>query len=314
MESIDTVSTEYQWAQELLKVKMVRYALGYAHKGWAVVPLHWVKHPDTWHPDTGEIIDAVCSCYKGSDCESTGKHPMPRDGLKSGTKDFELIKKYWRKYPYANIGILTGEISNLAVLDIDGDAGRKSCALIKKKFGKQIPTVSAITGSNGQHLLWLHPGKGKVVRNRTKIIPGIDFRGDGGYIVAPPSMHEMKRRYRWVKNAGPGDIKIAPMPSWFWKLDELNPDRKRKPRRQQNYDDSRNENPNLDGLVARVGSIPDGQRNDRLFRIAAGICNYDVSFGQLEDAIHEVNKRCCSPPLSDREVDNLIKATYRRYG
>ena len=73
--------------------------------------------------------------------------------------------------------------------------------------------MESITGGGGRHVYFSHPGG--VVHNRANIQPGIDLRGDGGCIVAPPSVHPSGKRYRWKKGHAPGDVKLARLPDWL---------------------------------------------------------------------------------------------------
>jgi hypothetical protein len=104
-----------------------------------------------------------------------------------------------------NLAIVTGEISGLVVLDVDGDAGRESL----KSLGP-LPRTPTVKSHRGHHYYFKHPG-GRV-STRSGVRPGIDIRGDGGYIVAPPSMHESGTPYRWVDGASLDNVAFADLP------------------------------------------------------------------------------------------------------
>ena len=93
----------------------------------------------------------------------------------------DQIKAWWKQYPRANPAIVTGSISGICVIDIDTEEGMEA---IKEYIpeGLEMPIVST---PRGKHL-WFH-ANGNCLRNHAGIIPGIDFRGEGGYIMAPPS-------------------------------------------------------------------------------------------------------------------------------
>lgn len=100
------------------------------------------------------------------------------------------IENWWHVVPNANIGIVTGKISNLAVIDLDGDL-----AIQKAKEMGLHSNVISISG-NGRHLWYQYSEN---LRNSaSKIAEGIDVRGEGGFIVAPPSIHPNGKRYRFV--------------------------------------------------------------------------------------------------------------------
>jgi len=125
-----------------------------------------------------------------------GKHPRTEHGLKDATIDEATIFGWWRRWPGANVGIVTGMASGLLVLDIDPrHGGVESLALLEREHGSLPETAEVSTGGGGRHILFLHPGFR--VKNRANMMPGVDVRGDDGYIVAPPSLHASGRRYEW---------------------------------------------------------------------------------------------------------------------
>jgi archaellum biogenesis ATPase FlaH len=151
----------------------LKHAMDYASRGWAVLPLH-------------SIANGKCSCGK-SGCASAGKHPRTPRGVYDASTDPQKIKDWYTKYPDANIGIATGAKSGLEVLDVDPRyGGSNSIIELVKKHGEFRDTYTVRTGGNGQHYYYTHPGG--TVTNGTPY-PGIDIKGDGGYVVAPPSNH-----------------------------------------------------------------------------------------------------------------------------
>lgn len=113
-----------------------------------------------------------------------------------------------------NVGIVTGVLSGLVVLDVDPrHGGNKSLRELEREHGPLPKTMSSVTGGGGRHYYFSHPGG--EVRNRTNIAPGIDLRGDGGCIVAPPSVHPSGKPYRWVKGRSPGQLTLALLPDWL---------------------------------------------------------------------------------------------------
>lgn len=98
----------------------------------------------------------------------------------------------WFTDPTMGVGIVTGAISNIIVLDFDGSLGAETEAQILPRIG--VGPV-ALTGGGGAHRIMAHPGR--KVFTRTGVLPGMDVRGDGGFIVAPPSVHASGRQYSW---------------------------------------------------------------------------------------------------------------------
>ena len=173
-------------------------ALGYAASGWAVFPVHTMR---------GER----CSCNHWRTCESPGKHPRTPNGLKDASTTENVLRSWWTQWPDANVAIVTGAISGLVVLDVDGAVGEASLEEQLAVHGPLPETVRARTGGEGRHLVFRHPGE--TIRNSagSKLGPCLDIRGDGGYIVAPPSLHKSGRLYEWEAL----HTDLADMPAWL---------------------------------------------------------------------------------------------------
>jgi hypothetical protein len=178
-------------------------AIEYAHRGWQVLPLWW---PAT----TGD-----CACGR-PDCESPAKHPIwrlaPR-GVHDSTSQVSTIAWWWRSIPHANVGIRTGAASRLIVLDIDGRAGGQSLRELVAAHGT-FGARWARTGGGGWHAYLAHPGIA-VPNSAGRLGDGLDVRGDGGYVVAPPSRHRTRRLYRWISADDDG---LAAVPAWLVEL------------------------------------------------------------------------------------------------
>ena len=185
-------------------LQIMEAALGYNHHGLAVLPLH----------SPGE--DGSCSCGD-EDCSSPGKRPYTHRGLHDASIDPDEIRRWWREWPDANVGIRTGAESGLIVLDVDPDhGGDESLAQLEALHGPLSATVQQRTGGGGRHYLFQHPGT--PVRNRAGFLPGLDVRGDGGYIVAPPSRHISGDGYAWAPGCSPDEIELAALPVWLLDL------------------------------------------------------------------------------------------------
>lgn len=126
----------------------------------------------------------------------------------------KTLHGWFRRSPDYNVAIVTGALSGLVVVDVDPrHGGKKSLSDLEGEHGRLPETLESVTGGGGRHLYFCHPGG--VVSNRVNIRPGIDLRGDGGCIVAPPSVHPSGKRYRWKKGHGPGEVALAPLPDWL---------------------------------------------------------------------------------------------------
>jgi hypothetical protein len=166
----------------------IEFALAYARSRFAVFPVFGIT-------EAGR-----CQCGS-SQCKSAGKHPRLANGFKNATQDEGQIRAWWEMWPDSNIGIATGAVSGIFVVDIDAkNDGVASLQALEAEMGPWPKTLKVLTGSGGgsSHLYFQLP-VGKSIRNSTSVLaPGIDVRGDGGYVVAPPSRHVSGARYRFV--------------------------------------------------------------------------------------------------------------------
>jgi hypothetical protein len=180
---------------------LVEAALAYAARGWPVFPLH-------------DVTAGKCSC--GRDCgHSAGKHPRTPHGVKDATTDPAQIRAWWDRWPRANIGLATGAASGVAAIDIDPrNGGDFTVEDLEAEHGKFPPTAESLTGGGGRHLLYQHPGAA-LRCGADALGPGVDLKADGGYIVAPPSLHASGRYYEWEASSHPDDCPLAPLPAWI---------------------------------------------------------------------------------------------------
>jgi hypothetical protein len=201
-----------------------------------------------------------------------------------------------RASPEAGVGIVTGAISGLVVVDIDvrhgGDAALDH---LEHEHGRLPITVECRTGGGGRHLYFTHPGV--LIRNRVGLAPGVDVRGDGGYVVAPPSLHASGLRYAWVEGRAPGSAAIAPLPDWVLRQTVEEPARRGHPiaywRR----------------LVS--DGVPAGERNNTIASLAGHLLRHGVDAEVVMELLLCWNRVRCRPPLVDEEVAAVV-ASIRR--
>jgi hypothetical protein len=210
--------------------------------------------------------------------------------------DVDEITDWYRRWPDANVGIVTGMISGLVVLDIDTrHGGGASLAHWELEHGPLPSTIEATTGGGGRHLYFRHPGG--VIHNRVGLAPGIDVRGDGGCIVVPPSIHSSGLAYRWTTGHEPNTITAAEMPGWL---------------RARLQDEARSPGHSIAYWQQLVKQgVTKGQRNNTI----ASLCGHLLWHGVDVDVVMELllcwNRIRCSPPLDDDEVMRTVQSITR---
>jgi hypothetical protein len=204
------------------------------------------------------------------------------------------IADWFRRWPDANIGIVTGEISNLIVLDVDPKhGGDATLERLERRFGALSATMEAVTGGGGRHLYFAHPGG--LTRNRAGLAQGIDLRGDGGYIVAPPSIHPSGRPYVWTSGHAPDEITLAPLPRWI-----ITPIRG--PRIGRSLAEWRR--------LVREGVV-EGQRNSTIASLTGHLLWHGVDPDVALELLLAWNRIRCRPPLDDAEVAQVVASIVR---
>jgi hypothetical protein len=138
-----------------------------------------------------------------------GKKPRNDNGVTGASADLQKVADWWHRWPDADVGIATGLASGFVVLDVDGATGLRSIAELEKRHGT-IRTAQVLTGSGGYHYWFRCPDE--PLRNSVKAIgDGLDVRGEGGYVVAPPSVHETGNIYRWTRELE----HVVDCPAWL---------------------------------------------------------------------------------------------------
>lgn len=176
---------------ERFRGEVLNAAKAYIARGWKVFPLHSIK------------ADGECTCGKLA-CSDSGKHPAVSRGLKEASDDPAKINDWFGpNAPLRNIGIVTGAVSGITVLDIDtapGKGGDETWAEIVREHGEP-QTLTAQTGSGGNHLLFAYNSALPTAAN--VLGKGLDVRNDSGYIVAAPSRHRSGGVYSWLNEGEP---------------------------------------------------------------------------------------------------------------
>jgi hypothetical protein len=216
-----------------------------------------------------------------------GKAPITRRGLHDATRDPAQIARWADEYPTANIGVRTGRESGLVVLDVDGDDGFESLRALERQHGELPRTATVKTPRGGGHYYFAHPG-GEVPCSAGRLGVGLDVRGDGGYVVAPPSVGPNGVHYE------PDEVApIVMLPAWLRDLMVPPAATARAPEPAETWI----------GMV-RDG-IGEGSRNANLARLAGHLFARDVDARLVLELALLVNGRC-RPPLPDSEVEQVV--------
>ena len=200
------------------------------------------------------------------------KQPLTPHGFHDASTEADAIHAWWEKWPDANIGIRTGREAGVVVLDVDGPDGEASLTTLA---GDLPPTWVVLTGK-GSHFYFLHPGDDRPNSVR-KLGAGLDVRGDGGYVAAPPSVHPSGAIYTWVGERR----QLAPWPSWL---------RPPEPKPMPQPSASTVGSPHsyaLAGLVAEAKTVrfaSEGTRNDTLNTATYKVSRF-ITSGQLSASV-----------------------------
>ena len=248
--------------------KCERAALDYLGRGWSVIPIRKNKKRPAirWQQF---------------------QHDYPNE---------QVVHDWFSRWPKANVAIVTGELSGIVVLDVDKQHGGDASLEQLERENQPLPdTLEVRTGGGGRHLYFTHPGVR--VRNRVGVLPGVDIRGDGGCIVAPPSMHPSGKRYKWVKQHDPDNTPPAPLPEWLRRIA---------------LGDKYHGGRSLDSWrdLLREG-VSEGKRNDTIASISGNLLWHDVDPDVVLELMLCWNRIRCCPPLDDEEVARTVQSINR---
>ena len=210
-------------------------------------------------------------------------------GCLEATTDRKGIQEWEALYAPCNWGVATGEVSDIFVVDIDDWASWVRLVQMNGDIGE--PCIS-ITPSGGCHLWYAMPGED--IRNSTaQVAAGIDIRGTGGYVVAPPSRLP-EGSYHWDGDDSPERIDPGPAPDWLLRRIWA----------------GRTEGGKKSPYVAPT-KIIEGGRNGELIRMAGACRHHGADPDEIEALLQSMNKRRCKPPLDPEEVRKIAWSTHR---
>ena len=228
-------------------------------------------------------------------CSPTSKKPLTPHGCKDAKKSVGAIKAWWKKWPDASIGIATGSVSGLIVIDedLDEDKGLNGYEAVGEweRINGTLPeTVQCITGRGGYHLYYQYTGTD--IKNRAGILDGVDVRGEGGYVIAPPSMHPNGTEYQWED--APNEIPLAPIDDTV-----------------RRFLFGENEKSKTATDFKLPDRIPSGERNDTLFRLACSMQAQGLPDAAIMAALEQTNRTACDVPVDDDELETIISSALK---
>jgi hypothetical protein len=247
-----------------------------------------IEHALQLAKERGWHVFPCCAWDKPSNAPENrrGKAPLTHNGLKAATTEEGRIRRWWSQWPDANIGVACGA-SGIVAIDVDGAAGWEQL----EYGGYDLPeTLTQITGKDrGKHAIYAAGGHG--LRNQGGMFgePGVDIRGDGGYIIVAPSRHYSGKLYEFEDP----DMPIAEVPMWLVGYQQT---------RTGDLDEARK-------ALKTGATIPDHHRNIMLHRIG---CVYRRD-NQIQDEelmyalLAAENKRRCVPPMEPDEVRRIAR-------
>lgn len=220
--------------------------------------------------------------YRVFPCVPGGKVPATTHGRDDATTDPGAIETWWTNNPMCNIGLATD-----GLLIVDVDKGKNNPWLKTIDVG-ELMTGPVVKTPNGFHYWSRQTGDQAFTISAGVIAPNVDTRGNGGYVIVPPSVVGGKR-YEWVYELDCSAELLPLIPGFV-----------------------------IEGLGVKVPlakavteQIPSGQRNSALIRFAGSFRRQGMTADEIFQALQVVNANRCKPPLADREVRNIARSAAR---
>ncbi|MCC6236415.1 MAG: bifunctional DNA primase/polymerase [Dehalococcoidia bacterium] len=271
----------------------LKWALAYSQQGWAVVPLHRVTKAGR------------CTCGSPT-CHSPAKHPrIEWNETQTERPTTTEIRGWWRQWPGTNVGVVTGLISNLVVIDVDGPEGEASLRAAGIDI-ESLPDDAIVDTGRGFHIYVNHPGH--FMPNKVGVLPKVDVRAEKGMVVAPPSVHASGTVYTSRSGGVPVPIDHPQLLAIAEGPTRRNERAKAVPRGTAGA---------WDWLVGDLGievPVAEGARNDTLARVAGRLLGQDRPVEEVLALVRSFNADALEPPLDDDEVATIVGSIATRDG
>jgi hypothetical protein len=224
-------------------------------------------------------------------CLERDKRPATLHGVNDATINPDMIRRWWQQNPRFNIGIATGAPSNIFVLDVDGIDAESELRKLEAQHGTLPATVEVITG-RGRHV-WFKMPTVPIRNSAGKVGIGLDIRGDGGYVLAPPSVHPSGRRYAWSVDCA---NVISDAPGWL--IERIT------------------DNGHASGSGATpptewrdlVKGVREGARDSSLTKLTGHLLRRHVDPYVALELVRAFNWTRCTPPLPDKDIKRIVNS------
>lgn len=268
-----------------------KLALRYLSYGWSVIPVHIPLMPESNDFDVAEVADnPECSCGR-NDCSYPGKHPRVNWRTYSNRLPTEAEVTEWFEISCygSNIGVVTGSVSKLVVVDVDGDPKHFEALKLPK-------TLSAITGGGGRHYFYRCEtairSLGQATDKKRGFATGIDLKAEGGFIVLPPSVHQSGSVYSWEEKMPPSllDPKMLPVVA----------------------DDSLSSNGDHSWFHELLEGVEEGGRSTAAAKLSGRYATLGLTTEETALLMMAWNTQN-RPPMSQFELIRTVQSVYRKH-
>ena len=211
VENVNSLAQEFSEQDDPSQPVMLEHALAYARRGWSVIPC-WERNETDAEFQARVAHMSIEKRHRAK--KYKGKSPHTSHGLKDASKDEAQIKEWWKRWPNAAIGVPTGQAIDAFVLDVDLPDGPESLSRLESEHGLLPPTLEQRTGSGGRQLFFKCPADQEIRNSAGKLGLDLDTRGEGGYVIVPPSGHPSGGLYDWTNNGS----ELIEAPQWLLDL------------------------------------------------------------------------------------------------
>ncbi len=259
----------------------VQHALGYMREGFSIIPLkgnHYAKGgtPEEKYKDAKKSLILWAQYQKQRPTE-------------------DEIKGWFKKWPHANIGIVTGVISGIAVVDIDEPEIAKES--LQDLIPDSIVMPVANTPSGGQHYYFKCPDE--KLSNNTRTIPGCDLRANGGYVVAVPSTNGNGGEYTWHDGLSIHDVALPELPSAYLSFIK------------KSFNNINNNSLYRGPVTPVTDMFMKGRRDNDLFHLASSLLKGKMPKDEILQVLH-IMANNCNPPFPIKEIETKILSAIKR--